>query len=227
MTGCGSGRPLTTLRRYSGIWSAVSGVPCARRRTACLGTGSLRQFEVAHHTDHGLDVFYRRVGNNAVAEVEDVAWTAGGGVQDFVDALFQHFRRSEEGDGIEIALHRMAVPDGAPAFVEGLPPIEADDVGSGGSHGAEKSRCLDAEVDYRHAQFLHGADEAFGSLESIVAVVGGAERADPTVEDLDDISAGLHLQAAVLGQYDDQLVQEQAPRERIAIHHCLGVDVIA
>ncbi len=47
------------------------------------------------------------------------------------DAQLQNFKRRKERDGIEIALHRVAVPDGAPAFIERLPPIEADDVRAG------------------------------------------------------------------------------------------------
>ena len=36
-----------------------------------------------------LHIFDRRAGNNAVAEVEDVAGTAGGGAQNLFDALLQ------------------------------------------------------------------------------------------------------------------------------------------
>ncbi len=78
-----------------------------------------------------LHVFDRSAGNDAVAEIEDVAGTAGGGAQNLLDALFQNFRRRKERDGIEISLHRVAVPHGTPAFIERLPPIEANDVGSG------------------------------------------------------------------------------------------------
>ena len=225
--GCGSGRPLTTLRRYSGIWSTVSGVPWARSRTACLGIRCFLEAEFADHADDGLHIFDRRAGNDAVAEVEDVAGPSTGGAQNLFDALLEKFDRGEERDGIEIALHCVTVADGAPAFVEGLPPVEADHVGAGRSHGFEQARGFNAEVDDGHAQSLHGADEALGRFEGIVAIVGETERADPAVEDLNDVGAGLHLQAAVLGQHDDELVEEAAPGEGVAIHHLLGVDVIA
>src|ERR1700731_1895137 len=119
------GRPLTTLRRYSGICSTVSGVPWARRRTACLGIRRL-QAELANHFCDSLHVFNRRVGDDTVTKVEDVSGSAVGAAQDFLDAEFEEFNGSEECDGVEVALDGVSVAHGAPAFVEGLPPVEAD-----------------------------------------------------------------------------------------------------
>src|SRR6266568_7190792 len=127
MTCCGIGRPLTTLRRYSGICSIVSGVPCASSSTACLAISFL-QPELAHHTHHGLHVLDRRFWNNAVAEIEDVAGASGCRAQNLLHAQLEHFRRSEQSDGVKIALHRVAVTHGAPALIEGLPPVESDHV---------------------------------------------------------------------------------------------------
>ena len=92
MTHGGMGRPLTTLRRYSGIWSTVSGVPWASRRTACLDMGcllGLLRAEFADHAHYGLDVFDGSAGDDAVAEIEDVAGTALGGAQNVADALLE------------------------------------------------------------------------------------------------------------------------------------------
>ena len=140
----------------------------------------------------------------------------------------ENFNRREERDRIEIALHCVAVmADGAPAFVERLPPVEADHVGASGSHRAEQPSGLDAEVDDRHAEVLHGADEAFRGYESVVVVVGQRERTNPAVEDLDDVGAGLDLETAVFDQDCDQLVQKHAPCDRLAIHQFLGLDVVA
>jgi hypothetical protein len=75
-----------------------------------------------------------------VAEVEDVAGTAVGGAQNLFDAQLQHFKRRKERDGVEVALHRVAVAHGAPAFVERLPPVEADHVGAGCGHLVSRPR---------------------------------------------------------------------------------------
>src|ERR1700691_1731087 len=165
MTACGSGRPLTTLRRYSGICSRVSGVPWASSRTACLAIHVL-QPELAHHAHDGLHVFNWSGGNNAVAEVEDVAGTAVGGAKNFLHAQFQHFGRRKERDGVQVALHSVAVADGAPALVERLPPVETYNIGAGCGHLAQQTACLHAKIDHRHTHLLHGAHQAFRSLKS-------------------------------------------------------------
>src|ERR1700691_1942056 len=97
MTACGIGRPLTTLRRDSGICSRVSGVPWASRRTACLAIRVL-QPELAHHAHDGLHVFDRRGRDDAVAKIEDVAGTSVGGAKNLFHAQFQHFERRKKRD---------------------------------------------------------------------------------------------------------------------------------
>ena len=62
-------------------------------------------------------------GDDAVAEVEDVAGTAVGGSEDFFDAGFEDGFGGEEANGVEVALHRCAVTDRAPALVERDAPI--------------------------------------------------------------------------------------------------------
>src|SRR3954452_13104738 len=113
MTCSGSGRPLTTLRRYSGMSSTVSGVPCARRRTACLGILVL-QSKLPNHTHHGLHILDRRIGDDPVAQIEDVPRPSSSSAQDLFDARLNHLDRCEERDGVEIALHCMSVTDFAP-----------------------------------------------------------------------------------------------------------------
>src|SRR5580692_4100544 len=139
MTCCGKGRPLTTLRRYSGIWSTVSGVPCARRRTAALAMSGLFETEFADHFNDGLDVFDRGVGHDAVAQIEDVARATGGGSQNRLDASFEDLEGCKECDGVKVALDGVAMAYRAPALVERLTPVEADDIGTGRSHGAEQA----------------------------------------------------------------------------------------
>ena len=87
--------------------------------------------ELAHHPHHRLHIFDRRIGHDAVAKIEDVSGTPAGRAQNFLHALLQYLERSKQGNGVEIALHRMTVPNGAPALVQRLPPVEPDHVGAG------------------------------------------------------------------------------------------------
>ena len=66
-----------------------------------------------------------------MAKVEDVAGTAVGSAENLFDSEFEDFNGCEEGDGVEVALHGVAVADGAPTFVEGLTPVKTNDVGTG------------------------------------------------------------------------------------------------
>ncbi len=143
-----------------------------------------------HPLDELDDVFDRGAGDDAVAEVEDVAGAAGGGGEDFGDAGVEDFLRGEEGDGVEVALDGDAVVEGAPGLVEGGAPVEAEDVAAGLAHEGEEGGGFDAEVDDGDAEGLDAADEFGGGGEAVVAVVGDGESAGPGVEDLDDVGAG-------------------------------------
>src|SRR5271168_420463 len=127
------GRPLTTLRRYSGICSIVSGVPWASRRTACLATRRL-QPELAHHLHHRLHILDWRSRHDSVAEIEDVPCAPAGSTQNLPHSRLQNLMRRKQSDRVEISLHRAAVTHRAPALVERLPPVEADYVRARRSH---------------------------------------------------------------------------------------------
>ena len=78
----------------------------------------------------------------------------------------------------------------------------------------QQARRLHAKINHRHAHLLHGAHQPLRRLEGIIAIVGQPQRADPAIEDLDHVRARLHLQTAILLQHLDNLVQQQAPRQR-------------
>ena len=67
-----------------------------------------------------LDVFDGGAGNDAVAEIEDVAGASGGLIEDVVDAAAHELGVREEGDGIEIALDRAGVVEAAPGLSSGV-----------------------------------------------------------------------------------------------------------
>jgi hypothetical protein len=84
------------------------------------GSGATVALDEVDDAEDGVD---GGVGDDAVAEVEDVAGAAGGEREDLEDAGFEDVVGCEEGDGVEVALHRGVVSDGAPAGVERDAPI--------------------------------------------------------------------------------------------------------
>src|SRR6266446_4379360 len=78
------------------------------------------------HVDERLHVIDGRVGQDAVAEVEDVARAAAGAAQDVGNPLADVRGLRHQHDGIEVALHRDVVTDGGPRGVELDPPVQAD-----------------------------------------------------------------------------------------------------
>ena len=59
-----------------------------------------------HEAREVLHIVDRSFGQNAVAEIEDVAGASGGALQNIFRARFQFFPVGEQQHGIEIALHR-------------------------------------------------------------------------------------------------------------------------
>ena len=90
--------------------------------------------------DDGEDGVDGGVGDDAVAEVEDVAGAVGGRGEDFGDAGVEDFVGGEEGDGVEVALDGDAVVEVGPGAVERGAPVEAEDVAAGLAHGGAGAR---------------------------------------------------------------------------------------
>ncbi len=69
-----------------------------------------------------------------MAEIENMAGPAGGAAENLCHATFDVFRRREQRDRIEVALHGDVVTDSGPAFVEIDAPVETDHVAAGGAN---------------------------------------------------------------------------------------------
>jgi hypothetical protein len=95
--------------------------------------------------DQGDHVVDRSFGEDAVAQIENMACTAGGTAQNVGGAGFDFFRRREQGNRIEITLHGNIVTDGSPSLVEIDPPVQADDVAACGADLFQRSRGAGAE----------------------------------------------------------------------------------
>src|SRR5438105_14162942 len=106
MTESGIGRPLVTLRMYSGICDTASGVPCARRRTAVFISQSYARSPRAaafgavcmHFLDKRNYVFDRRLRQNAMAEAKDVRHSRVGAIEQVARLPPNHCLRSEQSD---------------------------------------------------------------------------------------------------------------------------------
>ena len=176
--------------------------------------------QVLHIVDWGF-------GEDAVAEIEDVAGASGGAAENVFGARLQFLPVGEEQNRIEIALHGALVIEASPAFVERDAPVEADDVRSGLFHRGQERGAVGAEINDGRAGFLqllhHGGDVG----QDVAAIVFHAEASDPAVENLDYVGAGAHLLGGILGGHRDQLAHQCVPVGGRVVHHFLGVDVVA
>ena len=138
----------------AGHGTAASGFSASRRPEAEFHSRNPRRGIFLHETRQILHVVHRGFGQDAVAEIEDVAGAAGGEAQNFFGAGFQFLPVGEEQHGVEIALHGAPVIEARPAFVERDAPVEADDVGSGFAHGGQQRGGVDAEINDGDADVL-------------------------------------------------------------------------
>jgi len=81
-----------------------------------------------HHVDQCDDVIDGRVGKDAVSEVEDVAVTPAGLLQDAYGPAANLLHRPKQHDRIEIPLDRDIMADPLPAGIQFDVPVEPDHV---------------------------------------------------------------------------------------------------
>src|SRR5271165_2954397 len=215
------------LRRYSGISSSASGVPCASSSTAVRSLMAVHRRVFPDELYYLLHVFDRCIGDNAVAEVEDMSGAAPCLIEDLAYSPADQLRLGEQCDGVEIALHCARIIEVTPRCIERNPPVKPEDVRPGLAHGRQQARRVHAEVDHRNAHGLNVADESLRRGQYEFPIVLDAQRTGPAVEYLDYVRTGFHLLLRELAQHFHQLVQQSAPRIGIAIHQCLGVDIVA
>ena len=75
--------------------------------------------------------------------------------------------------GVEVSLHRMALPDAAARLVEGDAPVDADHVGPRRAHEPEQLAGADAEEDRGHAQVGDPLEHGAGGGEGEAGVLVG------------------------------------------------------
>ena len=156
------------------------------------------------------------------------AGLSAGESEDFFHAGFDDVLWGEERDGVEVALHRAAGADRAPAFVERDAPVEAEDVGACFAHRGEKRCSVDAEVDDGHAQ---GGARAGLVLSWGRGSIGGSRWTESAPAQESKIwmtsGTGFDLLLRVGDEHGDELFHEQRPGAAGGVHHLLGFDVVA
>ena len=164
---------------------------------------------------------------NAVAEIEDVPGPSVGQAQNVFGAPLQLRPRRKQQHGIEVALHGTGMSHGAPAFVEGNAPIQADDLRAGFRHRGQQGGAVGAEVDDGHVSFLlQSPDELRGGQQGVAAIIFHAQAADPTVEDLQHVGARAHLRRGVLHQHVRQLGDQLVPNLGRVVHQLLDFQIM-
>src|SRR5438445_64735 len=101
-----------------------------------------------HQLHHGLQRFDRRIGEDAVAEVEDVAGPAPGAAEDVAHSRLERGARSEQRRGVQVPLDRLRRADALPRRVQRDAPIDADHVAARRREVLEEARGAGAEVDH-------------------------------------------------------------------------------
>src|SRR5205085_3728472 len=161
---------------------------------------------------------------DAVAEVEDVAGAIRRLVENRFRAPADDFRIGEEGDGVEVALDGH-VAEARPGFVQTDAPVEADHVAARLLHEFQQPGGARAEV-YDGDAGRDVSDYVARVRQDVLAVVVLAQSADPGVEDLDGLRAGLDLRVEVAREGARDGRHHGVPGARVRVHQTLRVDVV-
>src|SRR3990167_8396790 len=148
-------RPAATISRKGRTSSGLSGPPKAMSRTEskALIAPPPRRSSARHLVDHvhqRPDVVHWGLLVNAVAEVEDVAGSPRGAVEDLLHRAADLANRREKNGGVEIALPRAVVAEPLPRGPQLHTPVQPEDVAAGLLHERQEPGRPRAEVDDRH-----------------------------------------------------------------------------
>ena len=177
--------------------------------------------------DEGTHVLDRRAGQDAVAQVEDVAGTASRAPQDVVHAGQEALARGEEQRRIEVALDGDVGPRALPALVEWRPPVDADDGAAGLALDRQQVAGGRPEVDLGHIQAVEPVEDPPDVGEHELQIVLLVERPDPRVEHLHRLGSSLDLGPQVIRDHVGEKPREEMPRLRLGVHEPLRLCEVA
>jgi hypothetical protein len=90
-----------------------------------------------HHFGHGMHVLDRRLRQDTMAEVENMAKAVPGSLYDVIHTVLDLGQWREQGHRIKIPLNADVIPEAAPGIIKGHAPIHADHVSTRLPHGLE------------------------------------------------------------------------------------------
>src|SRR5712691_1522678 len=117
-----------------------------------------------------LNMFQRRRWKNAVAQIEDVAGTSAGALEDFVGRGEHAIEWTEQQRRVEVALNRAVRSDALPRLVQRRAPVGANHVAAGRAQLAENRSGADAEMNRRNAAAAVGATGGVHPIEDPLRV---------------------------------------------------------
>src|SRR6058998_2394782 len=139
-------------------------------RIPVVGSRDTSRHPRMHRLDQELKILDAGLGQDAVAEIEDVTRSPRGATQDVARTLDHEPGRSEKHGGVEIALRTALESKAAPTLVERNPPVEGDDVRAGVDDRLQQGRGTGAEVDARRGR-AKGVEYRFGVRRDLSLVV--------------------------------------------------------
>jgi DNA helicase IV len=168
-----------------------------------------------------------RIGlrQHAVAEVEHMAGSPPGRVEDDRGAVSRHVPSGRTRGRVEVALNG-PVADAFPRRRDRHAPVDSDHVGAGRRHLREQFARADTEVDARDPERRESVEDAPAGWQHMRLVFVGAEGAGPAVEYLDGGRAGRDLGDEARQRQVGEAVEQLSPQHRLAVHQRLGLHVI-
>src|SRR5438876_10797599 len=116
------------------------------QRIPVRGSGDICRHPGMNGVREDLEILDGRVGQDAVAQVEDVAVATARTAQHVARPLANEVCRPQQHSRVEIALDAQPVTDAAPTLVERHAPVERHDVRPGLRYRLELPRGTGAEM---------------------------------------------------------------------------------
>ena len=172
-----------------------------------------------------------------MTDVEDVAGTPGGAVEDGLGAALDGGPIAVQRHRVEVALYRDVVPVLRPSVIQVDAPVKAQHVSAGLPQQGQQAIHVGAEIDNRR-QFGRARRGSFGEQrprlvnrrlgvgQHIFGVIFRAERTGPRVENLHQVGPSFNLGHQINRHQVGQFRHQRVPTGRVVVHHRFGAAII-
>ncbi len=128
-----------------------------------------------HHLDNRLNVLDRGLRQNAVAQVENMPWSAVGKLEDGIDPLFDLVSWREQYERVEVALHCTVMADKIPAAIERNTPVDSDNARVRFGNEIKHPGGVCSKQNCRHAFSVYLVENPLRGGQNIAALVVGSQ----------------------------------------------------